>query len=303
VTLLQAFAYFVREAAVGLVRSWRVSLLAVLTIAVSLFLAGGFLLTSSNLARAVANWRQEARLVVYLAEEVDASRRGEIERLLREAPWVDQVDFVPPAEGAARFRRAFPSLAELVEDSRYGSLPASFEARLRAPSELEEEPYRQWLARLGGEAGVETIDDDRDWIEDVETLLVLVRALGSLLTGVLLGAAVFTIAAVVRLTSFLYRDEIAIMRLVGATEFFIRGPFYLEGLLQGFAGGFAAVAALRAVHAALTPQLADSIVLRLVASDFLVSGQLAFLIAIGALAGLGGALASLGREQAASERG
>jgi cell division transport system permease protein len=303
VTFLQALAYFVREASVGLLRSWRVSLLAVLTIAVSLFLAGGFLLTSSNLARAVSAWRQEARLVVYLAEDVDAARQGEIERLLREAPWAEEVALVPPAEGAARFREAFPSLAELVEDSRYGSLPASFEVRLRAPGELEEEAYRRWLERLSGQAGVETIDDDRDWIEDVETLLVLVRALGTLLTGVLLGAAIFTIAAVVRLTSFLYRDEIAIMRLVGATEFFIRGPFYLEGLLQGLAGGLAAAAALRAVHAALTPRLAESIVLRLVANDFLAAGQLAFLVTIGALAGLGGALASLGREQAASERG
>ncbi|MCM2268521.1 MAG: permease-like cell division protein FtsX [Thermoanaerobaculia bacterium] len=301
--LLQAFAYFVREALVGLLRSWRVSLLAVLTIAVSLFLAGGFLLTSGNLARAVATWKQEARLVVYLAENADAAAQAEIERLLREAPWVEAVAFVPPAQGAERFRAAFPSLAELVDDSRYGSLPASFEAQQRTPSAAEEAEYRLWLERLGRQAGVETLDDDRDWIDDVETLLVLVRALGTVLTGVLLGAAVFTIAAVVRLTSFLYRDEIAIMRLVGATEFFIRGPFYLEGVVQGLAGGVAAMAALRTVHAALTPRFGESIVLRLVAQEFLSWRQLAFLVAIGALAGLGGALASLGREQAASERG
>lgn len=301
--LLQAFAYFVREALVGLLRSWRVSLLAVLTIAVSLFLAGGFLLTSGNLARAVATWKQEARLVVYLAENADAEAQAEIERLLREAPWVEAIAFVPPAQGAERFRAAFPSLAELVDDSRYGSLPASFEAQQRTPSAAEEAEYRLWLERLGRQAGVETLDDDRDWIDDVETLLVLVRALGTVLTGVLLGAAVFTIAAVVRLTSFLYRDEIAIMRLVGATEFFIRGPFYLEGVVQGLAGGVAAMAALRTVHAALTPRFGESIVLRLVAQEFLSWRQLAFLVAIGALAGLGGALASLGREQAASERG
>lgn len=301
--LLQAFAYFVREALVGLLRSWRVSLLAVLTIAVSLFLAGGFLLTSGNLARAVATWKQEARLVVYLAENADAAAQAEIERLLREAPWVEAVAFVPPAQGAERFRAAFPSLAELVDDSRYGSLPASFEARQRTPSAAEETAYRLWLEQLGRQSAVETLDDDRDWIADVETLLVLVRALGTLLTGVLLGAAVFTIAAVVRLTSFLYRDEIAIMRLVGATEFFIRGPFYLEGVVQGLAGGVAAMAALRTVHAALTPRFGESIVLRLVAQEFLSWRQLAFLVAVGALAGLGGALASLGREQAASERG
>ena len=301
-SLLQALLYFAREALVGLLRSWRVSVLAVLTIAVSLFLAGGFLLTSGNLARAITTWKQEARFVVYLAEEADAATRDAIEQQVRGAPWVADLAFVPPAEGAARFRLAFPSLAELVEDSRYGSLPASFEVRMREIGEQDRAAHEQWLARLAALPGVETLDDDRDWIEDVETLLVLVRALGSLLTGVLLGAAIFTIAAVVRLTSFLYRDEIAVMRLVGATEFYIRGPFYLEGLLQGLAGGIAATTALRLVHAALAPRIESSIVLRLIARESLAATEVAFLIAVGALAGLGGALASLGREQAASER-
>jgi cell division transport system permease protein len=301
--LLQALAYFFREALVGLLRSWRVSALAVLTITVSLFLAGSFLLTSGNLARAIASWKQDARLTVYLADGVDAAARDRIAERLAAAPWVEEVAFVPAAEGAARFRSAFPSLAELVEDARYGSLPDSLEARQRELTSTELAAHRGWIEAIGRLPGVETVDDDREWIAGVATLLVVVRALGSLLTGVLLGAAIFTIAAVVRLTSFLYRDEIAIMRLVGATEFFIRGPFYVEGLLQGLAGGVAAVAALRAVHFSLSSRVAESLVLRLVARDFLATGEVAALVAIGAAAGLGGALASLGREQAASERG
>lgn len=301
-SLLQAFVYFAREALVGLLRSWRVSALAVLTIGVSLFLAGSLLLTSGNLARAVAAWRQEARLAVYLAEGIDPTSRERIATEIASAPWVEAVDYVSEEEGATRFRAAFPSLAELVEDARYGSLPAAYEARQRAIAPEEATAHRQWLATLASLQGVETIDDDREWIEDVATLLVVVRALGSALTGVLLGAAVFTIAAVVRLTSFLYRDEIAVMRLVGATEFFIRGPFYVEGLLQGSAGGLVAVGSLRLVHWTLAPQLDESLVLRLIARDFLPPAQTAALILIGAAAGLGGALVSLGREQAASER-
>jgi cell division transport system permease protein len=302
-SLLQALVYFVREALVGLLRSWRVSVLAVLTIAVSLFLAGSFLLTSGNLARAIVEWKQEARLAVYLEEGADEAAKERIAAHLAAASWVEEVAFVPAEQGAARFRAAFPSLAELVEDARYGSLPAAIEARQRelAPEELA--AHRAWLAKISRLPGVETVDDDREWIAGVSTLLVVVRALGTLLTGVLLGAAIFTIAAVVRLTSFLYRDEIAVMRLVGATEFFIRGPFYVEGLLQGLAGGIAALLALRAVHFSLASRVAESLVLRLVARDFLSTGEVVALVAVGAAAGLGGALASLGREQAASERG
>lgn len=300
-SFLQALAYFFREACVGLVRSWRVSLLAVFTIGVSLFLAGGFLLTSRNLSRAITAWKDEARFVVYLSEKAGAEERSAIEKALSGAPWTRDVRFVSPQEGAARFRSAFPPLAELVDDARYGSLPPTYEARVRQLAGSETEAHARWAAALAELPAVETLDDDRAWIEDVETLLAFARAVGSILTAVLLGAAVFTIAAVVRLTSFLYRDEIAIMRLVGATEFFIRGPFYCEGILQGLAGAALAWGALHGMHVALAPQFEGSLVLGVILRDFLTLREVAGLAAIGAAAGLGGALVSLGRERAASE--
>jgi cell division transport system permease protein len=298
---LQALRYFAREASVGLLRSWRVSLLAALTIAVSLFLAGAFLLVSRNLERAISEWRAEARFVVYLDARASAAERADAERRLRTSSWVEQVESVSPEVGARRFRAAFPRLAELVDDERYGSLPASLEARPAPAADLDPEGFARWSAALAELPGVETIDDDREWIEQVETLLALERAVGTVMTAILLGAAVFTIAAVVRLTSLLYRDEIAIMRLVGATEFFIRGPFYLEGVLQGLLGAGGALATLRAAHLALGPRIDASLVLTVTARDFLSLGESAALLAFGAAAGLGGALVSLGRERPASE--
>ena len=77
------------------------------------------------------------------------------------------------------------------------------------------------------------VDDDRDWLRQLEGVVQVVRTVGMALVAVLLLAAIFTIASVIRLTAYLYRDEIGVMRLVGATELFIRGPFYVEGLVQG----------------------------------------------------------------------
>jgi cell division transport system permease protein len=302
VRILQALRHFGREAVVGLARSWRVSLLAVLTIAVSLFLAGAFLLASRNLARSIASWREAARLVVYLDARADDAQREEVGRRLRESGWVAEIEYVSPSAGAERFRKTFPSLSELVDDQRYAALPAAFEARLGEIRADDRNRFEAWLAELAETPAVETVDDDRDWIEDVETLLAIVRAVGALLSAVLLGAAVFTIAAVVRLTSFLYRDEIAIMRLVGATEFFIRGPFYLEGLLQGLLGAVAAILALAAAHLAIAPQLERSLVLAIAAREFLRPQEILLLVGFGAAAGLAGAVVSLGRERPASER-
>lgn len=300
-SFLKALRFFAREALVGLTRSWRVSTLAVLTIAVSLFLAGAFLLVSQNLSRAIADWRAEARLAVYLDAKSTEAEQVEIERILRQAPWVTAVEFVSVTESAARFRHAFPSLAELVDDDRFGTLPSSFEAALRSIRADEESAFAAWSARLAAVPAVELVDDDRDWIRDVEALLTLVRGVGSLLTAVLLGASVFTIAAVVRLTSFLYREEIAIMRLVGATEFFIRGPFYLEGLLQGLFGSGAALGALALCHLGLASAVDSSLVMTVATRDFLRAPEIGALILFGAAAGLSGALVSLGRERPSSE--
>ncbi len=110
--------------------------------------------------------------------------------------------------------------------------------------------------------------------------MAVLRGLGIVVGAALLGAAVFTIASVIRLATYLYRDEIAVMRLVGATEFFIRGPFYFEGLLQGFAGGLIALMALYASFMLLDPSSTTSLLGTVLVRRFLSAGQLATLLGL-----------------------
>ena len=294
--VLQAFSYFVREAAVGLARSFRVSLLATFTIAVSLFLSGMVLLVSKNLSRTVHEWRAEARFAVYLAPEVDAAGRAALRATIEQGRWTEALEEITPKLARARFERAFPSLAELVAEHGEGALPFSFEAVLKTVPAAEMSAFSAWVENLRGQPGVVMVDADQDWIGQVETLLALIRALGLALAAILLGASIFTIASVVRLTSFLYREEIAVMRLVGATEFYIRGPFYFEGILQGLLGGLIAAGALGGVHLLIEPRLASSLVASALAANFLSPLELVALVAFGAVAGWSGAVVSLSRE-------
>lgn len=302
-TFFQALRDFAKEALVGLARNLRVSSLAILTIGVSLFLAGVFYLVSRNLEETIRRWRDEARLVVYLDPGLAAEARSEIERELRAAPWVVDVAYVASDDAGRRFERAFPSLAGLVRENGSAELPASFEALLRPSAEIDEPAMDAWVRRVADRSGVELVDDDRDWIRQVETVLAVVRTLGLLLTTVLVAASVFTIASVVRLISYLYRDEIAVMRLVGATEFYIRGPFYFEGIFQGLLGALVATGGLAGLHLALRPRIEGSLVASALAQRFLAPAEITALLAFGAAAGLVGAVVSLGREHAASERG
>lgn len=290
-TFLQALVYFAREAWLNLVRSWKVSLLAVLTIAVSLFLGGVFLLAATNLSARVSQWSTEAKLLVYLdAEALDAERTA-LEELAREPSWVIGVESVSAEEAQERFRRQLPGLADLVED-----LPASLEVGYRL--EAATDPgFAAWVERLRQAPASGSVDDDRDWIAQLRTTIRLARMVGLILGAVLLGAAVFTIASVIRLTAYLYRDEIAIMRLVGATEFFIRGPFWVEGFFQGLLGGLVALGGLWGFYRLVLQGSSDpSLLQSLLSVRFLTAGEAVAVVLLGGLAGLVGAAVSLRRE-------
>jgi len=294
VSLARALRYFAREACLNLIRSWRVSLLAVLTITVSLLLGGAFLLASRNLAGSVEGWRGQLRVVVYLKPGTPASDLPRLAAAARAAPWVAAVDVVSPDAARRRFRETFPTLADVIDSGEGEPLPASLEVALRR-EQAEAGGLDAWLGSWRRRPEVAMVDDDREWLGQVETAVAVVRAVGLVLGGILLGAAIFTIASIIRLTAYLHHEEIAIMRLVGATEFFIRGPFYVEGLIQGLLGGALASAGLYASYQLIHAR-SRSLLAAVLAGQFLSPRQLGLLLLLGAMAGLIGAVASLRRE-------
>lgn len=293
-TLFQALAYFTREALLNLLRGWKVSLLAILTITVSLFLTGVFLLVSSNLGLVIDGWRSESKVVIYLKPEAQGEDLDALEEELRQSPGCEQVTPVDVDTARQRFEQAFPSMADLLEGWGEEPLPRSLELSLTR-ERLQDPDLGPWLDSLRQNHLIMMIDDDRDWLDQLEAVVLVLRGLALMVGGILLATAMFTISSVIRLTAYLYRDEIAVMRLVGATEFFIRGPFYLEGLLQGLGGGGLAIGGLWTLFA-LAQSQSTSLLTSILAKEFLPWTAALGLVALGGLAGLIGAIASLSRE-------
>jgi cell division transport system permease protein len=301
-SLGQAILYFLGEALIGLRRSWKVSLLAIITIAVSLFIGGMFLLVSGNLSRIVGEWRSEAKIVLYLAPEESERRANEVAANLAGESWISGVETISREEAERRFAGVFPTLSTLLEGWDESPLPASLEVSYDADG-VSEEALGEWLTRVSDEPGVEMVDDDRQWLRQLELIVVMTRGVGLGLGAVLLAAAIFTIASVVRLTAYLYREEISIMRLVGATEFFIRGPFLAAGLIQGLLGGGLALAGLFAAYHLVGARQLPTVLGSTLFSSFLTLAQVALLLALGGAAGLLGAALSLRRGTAVEEAG
>lgn len=301
-TLLRACRFFVSEACVGLLRSWRVSLLASLAIAISLFMVGLVLLVGHNLDRMMAQWRSDTRIVVYLDHDPDPAAVERVRAKIDSAAWVTAVEPVSSAEARERFAGMFPSLAAVLDGWDEDPLPMSVEIAYRENA-VATPAFQEWLRQLRADPLVAMLDDDRDWLRQLEKVVSILRGTGLFMGAAMLTAAILTIGSVIRLTVHLHREEIATLRLVGATEFYIRGPFYFEGLLQGTAGGLLAVALLWLLHRTLDPSGLVELLGVVLLEEFLPFRDLILLVGVGGLAGWIGAMLSLRREVFDNEDG
>jgi cell division transport system permease protein len=292
VRLAAAIAYFFAEAARRLLRSWGASLVAVLAIAVSLWLVGVFWLVGRNVAARTVEWERDARLVVFARLEASEDAIRSLGAKLAALPWVKSWRHVSPDDAAARFSATFPVLAEAVGESQ--PFPHSFEIVPASP------PDEQELAALGNDPAVDFVEDDGDLVRQLRAGALALRLIGGGLVLVLLAAALFTIGSIIRLKAYRDEEEISILRLVGGTEFFIRGPFLAEGLLQGLVGSGVALAAIRLGAGLLRRRLADLPLAASFLRDDLGWMESLTLLGLGALSGFAGAALSLRREKLGS---
>ena len=291
--LLRAGYYFVSEALTSLWRSRLVNAVSVGTIAVSLFVLGAFLTVASALSGLVTRWTETVQVIVYLEDATPDRVRESLENRLREDPAVASLELVTREQALARFRGMFRDLSSLPEDLGENPFPASLEISLRPQRQSAAEVERLAKA-FTGVPGVREIQYDLLWIERLSTGVRLVRVVGTFLGGILVLAAVFTISNVIRLTIYAREDELDIMRLVGATRAYVKGPFVTEGVIQGGLGGLVAASLLWAALAWLSRDLATSDLLP--RATLALSPTIAALLVAGGMAvGLAGSLMSLSR--------
>jgi cell division transport system permease protein len=292
-SLLRALSYFVEEAATSLWRSRLVNSVSVGTIAVSLFVLGSFLTVATSLGRVVSRWTEKIQVIVYLEDGIEDRVLASLENRLRADPAVESIDPVSRELALKRFRELFRDLSSLPEDLGENPFPASLEVNLKpghqSPAEVE---------RLGKAfrdvPGVQEIQYDLLWIERLATGVRLVRGVGAFLGGILVLAGIFTISNVIRLTIYAREDELDIMRLVGATRSYVKGPFVVEGMIQGGLGGTVAAGLLWLALRWLSRDLASSDLLGRTA--FALEADVAVLLILGGmLVGIAGSLVSLTR--------
>ena len=278
--------YFFKEAVRRIWTSKRSSFVAVSMIALSLLILGLFLLVAENLEHAVQTWQGKSRVNVYFEAEATAEQITAVENFLRSRPELARRRFVTREEALQRFQSYFSTVANLVEQLDENPFPPSFEVEV-TPAFIESAAFNVEMSVIRKMPGVAFVQFDWDWLDRLRRLVGIVNFAGIVAGSVLALAAAFTIANVIRLTMMLYREEIEIMRLVGATERIIRGPFLVEGVIQGTLGALVAVGLLYAIFAAAREAIdpSRSIVFGFLVGTFLPWQKIAAIIAGGMLAG------------------
>jgi cell division transport system permease protein len=300
-TSSNTFSWFIREAFRRIWVSKRTSFLAISMIAISLFILGACLLIAENLERAIERWQGKSRATVYLESEATPDQIHGVDAFLGQHPDLRSRRFITRDQALARFKSMFTNLNDVVDQLDENPFPPSFEIDV-PPQAMQSQTFADQIGALRKLGGVDDVQFDWQWLTRLRHLVDIVNIAGLVAGGVLAIAAAFTIANVIRLTMLMYREEIEIMRLVGATERIIRGPFLLEGIIQGTAGGAVAVGLLFGVFVLTRRAIAapQSLVWSFLVSSFLTWQKIAALIAGGMLAGWIGSWLSV-RERVTEE--
>lgn len=290
---MESTQFWTRETFANIRRNRLMSLLAISTVTVALFILGAFFLTLSNLRAAVGNQAQKLDLVVILDKGIAPPRRAAIFNAAR-IPQVAKLDIMLASQVLKEQKRLYPDmpLDDFAGDNPLGD---QLVVRLKNPADFFK--VRAYLASIAGVSAIQDSNADEAARRLVNFNRFLTRA--ALVSLVVLGLAILLIIHnAIRLTVYARRREIRIMRLVGATAGFIRVPFLLEGVFYGISGALLAALGLAALYAAATGQTDPLVRSMLPLAPAQILGPcVALMLGTGLLFGVLGAALSFGHSQ------
>ena len=225
--------YWLKNALRGIRAGLLIQLASTTSIALCLLLVGIAVMGMLNLDRITRFWGRGTQIIVYLKSDAPPARVQALHGLLRSRPEVNAVKLISSQKALARLRNSLGTHGSVLADVEQGFLPASLEVTLR-----QDQPgrVRALVALLSASSLVDEVDYMGDWARRLNSLVQLVNALALGLSVIVGFACLYIVSSTIRLGVHARREEIEILKLVGATDRFIRAPFMIEGALQGLVG-------------------------------------------------------------------
>jgi len=294
--ILQKLQHFQRETLNNLWQFRARNVFSITIICLSFLIVGIFVSLSNNLRYTAQQISKDMVVVFFLEKNMDASDRAVIEQELNNSSLVSRIQFISSEQALQNFLNKFPELEGIVENLETNPFPSSLEVTLKE-KDFSYEETQPFLDKIKQISGIEDVQFNKDWVEKMQSLSRLARAVGFFLGGILILASFFIVSNVIKLNVFARKDEIEILRLVGGTNTFIRIPFLAEGIILGALGGILSLLLLFIVIKLFPVYLGSSlgVLNELISFRYLSFSQSTAIISSGAIIGFFGSMSSLAK--------
>ena len=294
--IIQRLSYFIGKAFQNFRHFFVLNLITIGIISLSLLVLSTFLLAFLNLQSYLGKWKNQFQVTTYLADDITPEKLAVIEKEIGRIPGVKDLSYISKEEALVFFKDTFPDQKQVLEGLKENPLPASIDIQLQDTLQSPDQ-VKSFALQLKTIPGVDAVEYGQYWIEGYAGFLDFMKSAGLVVGAVVLLATVFIIANTIKLTVYARKEEIEIIRLVGATNYFIRTPFFIEGILQGLLGALTALGVLYIFYRLFVGWVAhlSYVPLRSLEVSYLPPHYVAFIIGGGMATGFLGSLFSLGR--------
>ena len=286
---VNTLAYYFKETARYLVRNSWLSLAAIGTITVSLLILGVSILLVTNTNKIALDLEQKLEIRVFLKQNLSLSQVEQLEKRINFVSGVARVSFVSKEKALTDLRKGLGERKDILAGIKKNPLPDAFQVKMERSEQIAGA-----AAQISSLPGVEQVLYGQGTVEKLLLVTRWVRIAGIIIIGALILAALFLISSIIRLSVFARRQEISIMKVLGATNWFIRTPFLLEGVTLGFLGSFVAVVILYFSYWSFVQQVSTFVpFIPLVADQRLLFNLFGGLVGLGLVIGIAGSFFSV----------
>ncbi|UCD84245.1 MAG: ABC transporter permease [Deltaproteobacteria bacterium] len=294
--LFERAIYFLERVGQNIRQDAFINLVTISTIAITLLILSTFWLCFLNLNTFLQNWGEKIQITAYLNERTSPEQLEELKGKIREIPGIKEMSFISKDQALKLFREQLGGQDGLLEGLNSNPLPASWEIQLQQDYQNSEKAA-EIVGKLKGFKEIEDLQYGQRWVERFSIFLNLLRLATFFIGGLLILATIFIISNTIKLSVYARKEEIEIMKLVGAADWFIKIPFFLGGILQGLIGASIAMVILYSIYKFLIDAISPVMSLSLGAGGltFLPWNHIYWFLLGGMLLGLAGSFTSLGR--------
>ena len=291
---LRIWAYYFKNAFINIVSHRLIHAISIGTISISLLLLGLFILLFVNIDNWISAWGKSLTMSVYLKDGIEKGATKKIKSIILNLPDVEMKGFISKEKAMMNLREALGVQSGLLDGLAKNPLPASFEITFKNIRDNYRDPkkIKEYLEKI---QGVDEVQYTKQWHERFEGLVYILRMGGLIIGGLLCLAVLFIITNTIKLTIYSRRNEIEIFKLVGATDWFIKIPFLIEGAIQGIFSGLLALSVLFTVYYLFSFNKVHVFGLPVLDIVFLPVEYTAFILSLSFILGLAGGFIAIGR--------